>query len=43
VRAAFNMGIGMVLVVPPHAVTAIRTEVPDAIPIGMVVRGPAGS
>jgi phosphoribosylformylglycinamidine cyclo-ligase len=42
-RAAFNMGIGMVLVVPPHAVTAIRTEVPDAIPIGMVVRGPAGS
>jgi phosphoribosylaminoimidazole (AIR) synthetase len=36
VRATFNGGIGMVLVVPPAARTAVAAALPDAVLVGEV-------
>jgi phosphoribosylaminoimidazole (AIR) synthetase len=42
-RATFNMGIGMVLVVPPGAVADVRSVVADAVPIGRVAAAAPGA
>ena len=36
---AFNMGIGIVLAVAPADVDAVRSALPEALPVGEVVRG----
>lgn len=37
-RRTFNMGVGMVLVVDPADVGTALKEVPDAFPLGKVVK-----
>ncbi len=39
---AFNMGIGFVVAVRPEDESAARAALPDAVPIGRVVRRPGG-
>jgi len=39
----FNMGIGLVLVVAPAGVDAVRAALPDALVIGEVVASEGGA
>lgn len=35
-RATFNLGVGMVLIAPPDAASALRERLPDAVDLGVV-------